>query len=108
MYRTNSRRETDTVSAFIAIVVVLALFLGLGRGIFVSTAKAEQVAQVQLGADVELGNKNIFFVGMRGCDGEKDAAVFKVLPYTNSDGLFVDNAIVCAGWPFKGYTVRFK
>lgn len=91
----------------IVVIFLIAFLIGL-RGVFVSPAKALQAAEVQLGTDnLQLSSKHIMFVHWRGCD-KGDVAMFKVLPFTNAQGKIVDDAIVCAGWPFKGITVRFK
>ena len=91
----------------IVVLVIVAIFSVPIRGSFVKSSVAQQAAQAQLGAKVELGDKHVWFVHFRGCD-KGDVAMFEVLPYTDNQGKTVNNAIVCAGWPFKGTTVRFK
>lgn len=99
--------EWKVVAWIVVIILLIGFVVGL-RGVFVSTDKAMQAAEVQLATDnLELSRKHIMFVHWRGCD-KNDVAMFRVLPYTNAQGKTVDNAIVCAGWPFKGITVRFK
>jgi hypothetical protein len=95
------------VLVFVVVFVLAIMFNAPIRGAFVKSDVALQAAQAQLGANVELGSKHVWFVHWRGCD-KGDVAMFKVQPYSDAQGKIVDNAIVCAGWPFKGTTVRFK
>ena len=54
---------------------------------------------------MEVTDKTWFLVGFRGC-GSDDAARFEVTA-TNPNDQEVD-CIVCADWPFKGSTIRYK
>jgi hypothetical protein len=101
----------DKMSLGIIIVVVIAVLIGIFnapvRGAFVSIERAQAVAHTQLSPNAELAGRSVWFVNWKGCD-KGDVALFRVKPYVSADGQTVNNAIVCAGWPFKGMTVRFK
>ena len=99
--------QEEVAYAIFIFLFVFVIFLCSFRGVFVSRDKATAAASAQLGAQVELGPKHVWFNHWRGCE-KGTAAMFKVLPYTNSQGVLVSNAIVCSGWPFKGITIRFR
>jgi hypothetical protein len=73
----------------------------------ISTDQAQGVAQEQLSRAAEIESKDVWFVGIKGCD-RRDNVLFRVKPYIGNNGLLVQNAIICGGWPFKGMTVRYK
>lgn len=99
--------DDDRITIVLFLLVLVIAAVAIFGGVFTSTTKAQHIAQTQLSPQAEVAGKTIFFVGMRGCD-RYDSAMFRVKPYTGVNGQIVDNAIICAGWPFKGYTVRFK
>ena len=82
----------------------ITLFIS-GCGTFVSNENVTTAVTKQGYKDVEVKSKHIFFVNWRGC-GKDDDAAFK-MSAINSIGQKVD-LIACAGWPFKGVTVRTK
>jgi len=56
--------------------------------------------------DIQIVDKHTVFVDLQGCSAE-DVVKFDVAA-TNSRGERVSNAYVCAGWPFKGATIRYR
>ena len=76
-----------------------------GCGAFVNDSDVVRAVEKQGYSDVSIQDSHIFFVNWRGCSKEDDAAYSLVA--TNSAGNRVD-LIACAGWPFKGVTVRTK
>lgn len=84
---------------------VLFLITLAGCGAFVSGENVARAVEKQGYRNVEIVSKHIFFVDWRGC-GEDDVAAFNAVG-TNAVGEQVD-LIVCAGWPFKGVTVRTR
>ena len=89
----------------LACVVVVLCFLAQGCGVFVSDSAVVGAVEKQGYRNVEILNSHVFFVNWRGCSGSDDAA-YKLLA-TNVNGQRVE-LIACAGWPFKGVTVRTK
>ena len=97
---------SDNAAGIIVIVIVIAFVaLAGGRGMFVSEQVAIDTMETQGFTDVEVTGKAWLFVGLRGC-GNDDAARFEVTA-TNSNGQRVD-CLVCADWPFKGATIRYR
>jgi len=76
---------------------------GLGCGILVNDNNVINAVKKQGYRNIEIVNKHIFFVNWRGCSKE-DEACYDLIA-TNSNGERV-NILACAGWPFKGVTVR--
>lgn len=103
--------DGDVFNIVFALLFILVLFVGLFggpiSGSFVSTESAQKLAHAQLSPDATIGEKTVWFVGFKGCENG-EVARFKVLPYIGKDGSLVDNAIICAGWPFKGMTIRYQ
>lgn len=86
--------------------MVLALvFLGVGRGMLVDEQVAVDTMEAQGFTNVEVTDKAWFAVGLRGC-GSDDTAKFEVTAI-NSNGQEVE-CLVCADWPLKGSTIRYK
>ena len=76
-----------------------------GCGMFVSDSDVVKAVEKQGYSDVSIKASHIFFVRWRGCSNDDDAAYDLVA--VNSAGHRVD-VIACAGWPFKGVTVRTR
>lgn len=74
-----------------------------GCGMFVSKAKAKAAAEKQGYTNVVINDKDIFFIFWNGC-GKDDDVSFEATA-TNSNGETVE-IIICAGFPFKGVTIR--
>ena len=74
-----------------------------GCGALVSDDNTVEAVMKQGYSDVQIKASHIFFVSWHGC-GDSDRAAYKMAA-TNALGQRVD-LIVCAGWPFKGVTVR--
>jgi hypothetical protein len=85
-------------------MMVLAVSL-CSCGVLVDDDKVKGAVEKQGYSDVVLGEKSVVFVGWAGCS-DSDSAAYKVRA-KNVKGDTVD-LIVCAGWPFKGITVRSK
>ena len=97
---------SDTIAGLIAVLIVIVLMvLAGGRGMLVSEQTAIDTMETQGFTNVEVTDKAWFLVGFRGC-GSDDAARFEVTAI-NPNGQEVD-CIVCADWPFKGSTIRYK
>ena len=96
----------------LATVIVVALFLGVvvGCQAAVGSMVPDRVAvdaMQQAGfSDVTVVAKTSVFVEFLGCSSE-DAVKFDMTA-TNPAGVRVSNAYVCAGWPFKGATIRYR
>ena len=86
-------------------IVIIFLILIAGRGMLVDEQVAIETMEAQGFSDVVVEESAWFLVGFRGC-GNDDAAKFEVSA-NNSNGQRVD-CIVCADWPFKGSTIRYK
>lgn len=92
--------------ACLMLVLAASLFiLVFGRGIFVGEDKAIRAAEIRGYSNVEVTDKNVFFVGLRGCD-ETDAVRFTVRAI-NPAGEEVE-FIICSGWFLKDSTLRTK
>ena len=85
-------------------IVILVLMLA-GCGTLIDDENVKKAVEKQGYSSVEILEKNIFFVDWRGC-GDDDDAHFSMLA-TNARGNRVTIS-ACAGWPFKGVTVRTK
>lgn len=83
-------------------LVFLALMM-TSCGTFVDTDRVARAVEKQGYRDVKITRKHIFFIAWRGC-GKDDDAAFKATAL-NATGQQVD-LTACAGWPFKGVTVR--
>ena len=93
--------------AIVFMLVVLFCLTGLillaGNGCMVSEKETIRAAEKQGYQDVQIKERHNFFSGWHGC-GSSDSAAFKAKA-KNPRGDDVD-IIICAGWPFKGVTVR--
>jgi len=90
------------------ILVVLILALGTltqsGCGFMVSEGTVVRAAQKQGYEDVRIQSRHwISPVWVGGCSGSDDVAFDATA--LNPRGVRVD-IVLCAGWPFKGVTVR--
>lgn len=83
-------------------VIVLSLLV-TACGALVDTDRVARAVEKQGYRNVKIVNKHIFFVTWRGC-GKDDDVAFKAMA-VNAAGQQVD-ITVCAGWLFKGVTVR--
>lgn len=88
-----------------SLMVSLIIFALIGCGAFVNGNDVINAVEKQGYSNVTVVDKSIFFISFRGC-GESDSAVFK-LEATNAIGKRV-NLLACAGWPFKGVTIRTR
>lgn len=84
-------------------LLMISLFLLAGCGAWVDEADAINGVENMGFTNVKIISKHIFAPNWNGCGSDDDVA-FKVRA-TNPTGKRV-NLIVCAGWPFKGVTVR--
>ncbi len=93
---------------FFGTLALLSIALTVGsvfRGAFVDESVAVSALETQGYSDIRIMERHWFLVGLRGCDGD-DAAQFAT-EATNPAGKRVQ-LYVCAGWPFKGATIRTK
>lgn len=74
-------------------------------GALIDDYEVKKAVEKQGYRDVSITDKSIFFPDWSGC-GEDDDACYDMIA-TNSNGQRID-LIACAGWPFKGVTVRTK
>ena len=90
-----------------ALALVYVLFLGACAlwfpGPYVSDEKIMTAVANQGYTDVKILDKDVTFISWRGC-GKDDDAAFQV-EATNALGKRVP-LTACAGWPFKGVTIR--
>lgn len=102
-----STKTFRTIVVVLLFVPMAALIFGLvvGRGGCVSQVKSIKATEKQGYRNVTVTERHNFFPGWHGCD-DKDAAAFEARA-VNPAGQEVD-IIICAGWPFKGVTVRTK
>jgi hypothetical protein len=100
------KRESGStlVEILIAVVIVLAVFFGCFRGAFVDESVAVRALEKSGYSHVRITDHKWFVVGLRGCG--RDAARFDAIA-RNPAGQEV-KVFVCAGWLFKGATVRFE
>jgi hypothetical protein len=83
---------------------VLVIWLS-GCGACVDDDQVRRAVQKQGYSEVKLGKKSIILMSWTGC-GRSDAAAYEATALSTK-GKRVD-LIVCAGWPYKGVTVRTK
>lgn len=90
-------------------LMVLVVFLSLGfagcSGACVDDGEVKSAVEKQGYSNVVIKEKFIVTHSYRGCSDSDDAA-YK-MQADNPKGDRVD-IIVCAGWPFKGVTIRTK
>jgi len=79
------------------------ILLMFSRGVFVKENLANRSLEKQGYNNVEVTNKDWFFVGFRGCDMNDAAKI--TANATNPAGKQTE-IFVCTGWPFKGATIR--
>jgi len=86
-------------------IVLFLILVGLDAtcGTCVSKESTVNAVEKQGYSNIEVLDKNVFFVSWRGCSGSDDAMF--TMKATNSVGKDVE-IMACAGWPFKGVTVR--
>jgi hypothetical protein len=75
----------------------------LWPGIYVSESSVVEAVGKQGYSEIIVVDKDVLFVGWSGCSGSDDAS-FELVA-TNALGKRVE-LVACAGWPFKGVTVR--
>lgn len=91
-------------SALLILIQILLTLLIFCRGVFVNDIRpVEQVMKTHGFTEYTIKDKDVIFVGLRGCQAD-EAAKFEVTA-TNPVGEKVD-FLVCTGWPFKGATIR--
>lgn len=101
---TNSKYEL-----ILAILTVFSLLLALtlsGCGSCVDDNSVKRAVEKQGYSEVKIKDKHIFMVGYHGCDSNSDAAAYE-MKAVNAKGDRVA-LVVCAGWPFKGVTIRTR
>lgn len=100
----NEAMLEENMKALIYVVLfVVVIFLDAMCGVCASKEATINAVEKQGYSNVQVLDKHIFFTGWRGCSSA-DAAVFEIRA-TNARGQDVD-ILACAGWPFKGVTVR--
>ena len=87
------------------LMVVVFSVTATGCGACVDDKDVVRAVEKQGYSEVSIKDKSIFFVSWSGCS-DSDAAKYDAKA-KNPKGDSVD-IIVCAGWPFKGVTVRTK
>jgi hypothetical protein len=107
------RAVQNSIRALVTLVIVCAIAavaLGIATliflpGIYVRQDRVALAVENQGFTSVEIVDKSVVFVGWKGC-GSGDDAAFNVRA-TNAQGKRVD-LVACAGWHFKGVTIRSK
>ena len=87
----------------ILFVCLAVACLSSGCGFLVSDDRTAEAVEKQGYSDVQLQHIHVFFVHLFGCS-KGDAAAYK-MSAKNALGRRVD-LTACAGWPFKGVTIR--
>jgi predicted small lipoprotein YifL len=91
---------------FVLFFVIVLLVLSLsGCGTLINDNKVAKAVEKQGYTEVRLRNKSVIFHSWSGCS-DSDSASWDGTAI-NPIGVKVD-IVVCAGWPFKGVTVRTK
>lgn len=98
------KRSFSGVELMIIVAIVLILASTL-RGCFAKQESAVKALETQGYNHVQITDKDIVLVGVRGCS-RSDAAKFEATAL-NPAGKPVE-VFVCMGWPFKGATVRSR
>ena len=88
----------------IILVLCAALFI-CGCGVFVNDDATVNAVENQGYSEVQIVSKHVFIPAFCGCGNDDDAAYDMIA--NNPVGKQV-KIVVCAGWPFKGVTVRTK
>ena len=86
-------------------LLVLALMCMYNCGSCVDDANVIDAIEAQGFTNVSVEDKSIVFVGWAGCSDDDEAAY--EITAINSLGKRV-KLLACAGWPFKGVTIRSK
>lgn len=97
--------NTTLIEILICLVIAAVVFFSIAGGVagnFVDDNKVQSVLTSQGFKDVQIADKKIFFVWMRGCDAS-DSASYTV-DATNPVGQRV-RVKVCSGY-WKGATIR--
>jgi len=99
--------EPKLLGILLGATVGAAILFGslVGCGACIDDGDVKGAVSKQGYKDVVIKDKHIVAVSWRGCS-DSDEAAYKVTA-TNANGQRVD-LIVCAGWPFKGVTIRTK
>lgn len=97
------QRGFTAIELIYALLIVLIFAVSLFRGVFVSDDVGVKALENQGYTNIRVTDNSFFVVGLRGCDGKDAARITATV--TNSQGKDV-TLYVCAGWPFKGATVR--
>lgn len=95
----------DMLTILMGLAVVLGIAFALGRGCFVSEEDATEAVEKQGYRVKEVVDKDVLFVGWRGCS-DNDAAGFD-MKVVNPAGQETEIK-VCCGAVFKGCTVRTR
>lgn len=99
------KRFNFTVHELMIAFFVIIILATLCRGCIVNQDEAVKALETQGFSQVQILDKGVLFVGLRGCSSH-DAAKFEAKAI-NPIGKEVQ-VFVCTGWPFKGATVRSK
>lgn len=92
-----------TIELLVWVPCIIVIFALSFRGVFVSDEVGVVALENQGFSNIHVTDNSFFAVGFRGCDAQDAARITAVA--TNSQGKDV-TLYVCAGWPFKGATVR--
>lgn len=97
----------DFITTVVIVIAIIGtvVFFGIARGILVNESVAIKALETQGFGDVEITKRAWFAVDYRGCSSS-DVVKFEAIAI-NPIGKRV-NVFVCAGWPFKGATIRSK
>jgi len=94
--------KTFQLIIYIFALLILICFT-LGRGACTNVSTAITAVENMGFTESKVVDKNIFFVGFKGCS-DKDAALYKIQAKNPAGKVVIVD--VCLGWPFKGATVR--
>lgn len=97
-------RKISLITVALTLALLLITLLP-GCGACVDDGKVRKAVEKQGYSDVKIKDKSVTAIGWRGCS-DSDSAAYKMRA-KNPKGQEVD-IIVCAGWPFKGVTIRTK
>jgi hypothetical protein len=98
--------DVKVIGVIAVLCLAAALFCAFFiPGVYVSNSAVVKAVAKQGYSNPVVTSSHVLFVSWRGCSGSDDAAYGMVA--TNSNGQVVE-LIACAGWPFKGVTVRTK
>lgn len=101
-----TRQWLGPIIIFVVVMLaVVGLIFGLSVGYMVSEADTIRATVKQGYQDIQIKERHNFFADYHGCGNDDDVA-FEARA-KNPKGEEVD-IIICAGWPFKGVTVRTK